>query len=169
MKGEIVSDRDEFSETLAVTDGTWLFEPDMMMLSTVIHGCPTRIDLTKLIEGEVDLNGKIQALFCAEMGPEGSASHMTMTLINNKHGDITSPDLNWDLGTAIASMDFRQIGHCIILIISRLMDDHDQSLQALTDRPGEPLPRIELEDFMIQDDNDYDIRLENLLKDMLGS
>lgn len=167
MKGDFISNDDDLLECRLTPDNTWLFEPDDMMLSTVLHGRPLHVDLTKLIEGDVDLERPIQAWICSRMSATGIVEHFSLTLNNSaEQRSLASIEMNRDLGAAIASMDFQKIGRSIIFVVSSLMERHNQTFEALLE--ADQLTETE-EDLMIPRINDFDMRLENILKDILTS
>lgn len=167
MRGDFIcSDDDLLQCDLAVVD-TWLFEPERMLLSTSLSGCPLQVDLTKLIEGDVDLERSIQALICSRMTAAGVVESFSLTLINgNRPRGIESTEMNWDIGIAMTSMNFKEIGRSIIIVVSSLLEEHSQTFEALlgADRHAEPE-----EDLMFPQIDDFDMRLENILKDILTS
>lgn len=167
MKGDFIcSDDDPLQYDLAV-GSTWLFEPEAMLLSTTLDGCPLQVDLTKLIEGDVDLERPIQALVCSRMNVEGVVENFSFTLINSDAvRNVDRSEMNWDIGIAMTSMDFKEIGRSIIIIVSSLMEEHAQTLEALLGSDG----KSDLEeDLMIPKIDDFDMQLENILKDILTS
>lgn len=167
MRGEFIcNDVHPLGCDLAYAD-TWLFEPDRMLLSTVVHGRPLQVDLTALIEGDIELSRPIRSLICCQMGATGSVENLSLTLINsNEVQDPEPSEMNWDLGISMSSMDFRWIGRSIILLVSSLLDEHDATLVSLLGADQQvdvetelPIPKID----------DFDMRLENILKDILTS
>lgn len=167
MRGMLTFDGDEELIPSDPGQGEWLFEPDRMLMSTRIGGSQLKLDLTRLIEGDVDLESPLQGFLCADMDGSGRANALSIVLRNTKV-DSYCLDMNWDLGIAIASMDFIEIGRRIVAISNAILEMHADTLKSLVEVDSLPSSEASPEDFILPQVTDHDLRLENILKDILS-